>query len=627
MCSRTFPLGLNAPNKKLLMTGNDAVARGALEAGVRVVTGHPGGPVTDIVSNLGKMAEELGMSVGWCPNENVAVEEGIGASLAGQRALVVFKDVGLNACFDRIMAVSRAGCEGGLVFVVGDGFKNSPDRQDSRLLTAASELMTLEPTTPQNAKDLTVRAFEFSEQLGLPVFLRMYDGLCGMRTDVTLGEIAALRRTPALNKTLSSKYISCGPVSQERYGILRAKQAEMMEMATQLGMDRLDMVDGEIAVIASGFMYNVVIDTLKLLELKDKISILRINTIHPLPDKLIIKLLERSKKVVIVEDLDPYVERHVKSLAGDMEKRVEILGKLTGDISPNFEVTFNTLKQVFGRLLGLEEAVRPALAVDPSLLVERQPNLCPGCLYYANIHALKLAMNEVSRGRYVAVADGGCFLFTTALPMKPFDALYHLGSSIGVACGLVKAGVQEPVIAFVGDGGLFHSGLQALADVVWNNLKVSILIADNQGEYTTGGQPTIGTGINADGKPRKIIAAEELAKGVGAEFVKVVDAKDLKASVEAIKEAVRFEGPAFVVLRGPCAVEEERRLEERGLCREPVRIDRNTCVYPDCALCLDFGCPSIIRSLKPYVDATCIGCQLCVQVCPHGAMSQAGDEE
>jgi indolepyruvate ferredoxin oxidoreductase alpha subunit len=604
---------------ELFLTGNEAIARGAVEAGVNVVTGHPGAPVTDIVTNLARVSDNLGISVSWCPNENTAFEEALGASLAGLRSMVVFKDVGLNACLDRFMAASRAGIRGGLVVVVGDGMNATPDRQESRPFFAMAQLVTFDPSNPDEARRMVGKAFEISTRLELPAVIRVYDRVCNMRALIKPKEIGPSIRTPRFDRTLSSKYISWGQTSKERFAVLKSKQDEMQKLTQEAGFDRLEM-RGELGVVASGFCYPMVQDALDVLDCPDRFSLLKIGTIHPLPINMIERFLTTTSRVLVVEDMDPYVEGCILRLVRKLDRKVEISGKLSGDIQEIGEISIDDITNALAKLGGLKLPHRPSQ--KEALLLDRGVQMCPGCLYWGSLYALRKAVKEFSAGKYVGVSDSACAICTTLRPYKVFDAMYHFGSSIGVASGLARSGLREPVVAVLGDGAFYHSAMMGLLDAVWNNAKMTVLLLDNMGEYAPGGLPDPGSGRNADGKPARIVKVEDVAKGMGVEFVKVIDGEDISATIEVLKAALGSKGLAVVVARGHCATEAQRILEERGVVRKPAKLDENLCIYPTCTECLDLACPSIILGPhKPYIDETCIGCSLCTQVCPPHAIS------
>lgn len=533
---------------KAVLTGNQAILRGALESGVTVISSYPGGPVTNILEEAAEISSELGLYVEWSTNEKVALEVGIGASLAGQRALVAFKDVGLNAAYDTFMAASRAGCRGGLVLVVGHDGATSPDMQDCRYSVEMAHLLALDPANPQEAKDMTATAFELSERFELPVVIMPSSHICYGTGEVEFGELKKCKSEPFFLRDKSSyRYISVGPTATERLSWLHRRLIEMEAEVQRLKFNDVYLTDSDFGVIVAGHLYNSLTECLRELGLDGKISILKLGSIHPLPTDKILHFLYHVKRALILEELEPYLESRILSLIGASNLGVKIDGKLTG------AVPIAGFRKMNASLI--KNIIADSLALPLSELVKEETSklsLCPGCLHRNALYAVKEAVKELGEDDCIITGDQGCSLLLSLEPDRIIDTEYHMGSSIGVAHGLVKGGIKVPVIAAIGDSAFFHNGVSALINAVYNNVDITVLVLDNSITAMTGLNPNPSSGVRADRTRAKIIKIENIARGCGVEFVKVVDPRNMTEMIDALKEAIKFKGVSVVVARGPC---------------------------------------------------------------------------
>jgi len=623
----SHPVAVDDPGRRVLLMGNEAIARGAVEAGVVVATAYPGTPSSEIGNTLSRVAEDAGLYFEWSANEKVAFEVAFGASMCNQRGFVAMKHVGLNVALDVINPVSLRGVKGGLVFVSTDDPSQHSSRteQDNRWLAKQNCVPVLEPSSPQEAKDYTKYAFGLSERAGLPVMLRTVTRLSHMRSDVTLGEIKKPEREAEFDWEGFSYRVAGFEKLFRRHGERHEKLDRVQEEFEALDLNELKLDGGEkLGVVGVGFSFSYVIDAIRKLGVTDDVAYLKLATPHPLPNGLLGKLVKGVKRVLIVEEVDPFVELHVKALAKDVAPRVKIMGRMSGHLPREGELSPMILDETISRLLRIKRAPvkRGKLeAKTKELLFDRMLTLCAGCPHRASIYALKKAVTAVKGDLKGVVVNGdiGCYGLAHAPPMSFEDTYFCMGASIGVSQGMARVGIDT--IAWIGDGTFFHAGIPALINAVYNGAPIKIVVADNGTIAMTGFQPTPQSGKTAMGKPARKISVEEIARAAGVEHIEVVDANDLEAAEGAFKRMLEAEGVALVVARRLCATEALRAMRpERPV---PYVVDESAC--NGCRVCLSqFGCPSLAWSGEDgaaRIDQTiCTGCGVCAQVCPSGAI-------
>jgi indolepyruvate ferredoxin oxidoreductase, alpha subunit len=630
---RELTISSDAPGQKLFVLGNEAIARGAIEAGVQVAAAYPGTPSSEILGTLAGVANEVGMYVEWSTNEKVAFEVALGASICGVRAMASMKHVGVNVAHDPLMTASHIGARGGLVLVVADDpwAWSSQNEQDSRYVALQGFIPVLEPSSVQEAKDMTADAFRLSEEFGQMFMLRSVTRIGHGRGDIVLGEISRERRKGSFEKNLDRlAYVPRGarinkPLMLERFE--RIKKA-----VDTLTYNQLQTVKGaRLGIIACGLSYSYTLEALTWLDLGDRVSLLKIGTPHPLPEELIIRLLNSVEEVLVVEELDPFVELHVKAIVGERNLPVRVHGK---DVVPRIgELSARKVSEAIAGLNGCKLPVDFA-ALDrleqegAPLLPSRPPALCPGCSHRASFRAITAAAQKVAREYGQGVepiypGDIGCYTLALNPPQYAVDTCICMGGGFGVANGMAHV-VDAPIVAHLGDSTFFHSGIPPLINAVYNKANITMVVLDNSATAMTGFQPHPGTGQTATGDDAIAVKAEDVARACGVQFVEVVDPFDLPTATEAIERAIRFQGPALVVCRGPCATIELRQKRQAGERVVPFRIDQDRC-NPRCNACIKLlGCPAIVReSDKKVIDAAlCTGCSLCAQVCPYKAIVQ-----
>lgn len=572
---------------KQLLLGNAAVARGAYEAGVKVVSSYPGTPSTEITEETVKFEE---VYCEWAPNEKVAAETAIGASIAGARAMSCCKHVGLNVMADPVFTVSYTGVNGGLVFCVADdpGMHSSQNEQDSRHYAEASKIMMLEPSDSAECKDFTALAFELSEQFDTPVFMRLTTRVSHSQSLVELKE----RTDTGLKDYVKApnKYVMTPANAIKRHVNVEKRMADIKTYAETSPLNKTEINGSDIGIITSGITYMYAREALG-----DNANYLKLGIAYPLPEKTILDFAASCKTVYVLEELDPVIENHCKALG------IPVKGKelftLLGEYSPNM------IRNV---ILGEETE---ELSADP--VPVRPPVMCAGCPHRGTFYVLKKLGLTVS-------GDIGCYTLGSAAPLSSIDTTICMGASVSAAHGMAKARGNEfakKLVSVIGDSTFIHSGITGLIDIVYNKGINTVIILDNSITGMTGHQDNPTTGKTIRGEATKQIDLELLAKAVGIDSIRIADPFDVKEFEKVVKEETAKDEPSVIIAQRPCAL--LKSVKYTGHC-----VITDAC--KNCKQCLKAGCPAIsVRDGKPFIDATqCNGCGLCINICPFNAITK-----
>ena len=604
--------------ERLLLLGNEAIVRGALEAGVSLAATYPGTPASEIGDRFYEISRQTELIFEYSVNEKVALEVAAGAASTGVRAMASMKHVGLNVAADALITLGYVGVRGGLVVVTADdpSLFSSQNEQDNRYYARMAGLPMFEPTSPQEAKDMTKAAFALSEELGLPVLLRTTTRVNHTRGPVTLGEMAPRPGKGHFVKDPFSQ-VMVPAVAREAHARLLAKQARVRERAETSPFNTLTGA-GPWGIATSGVAAAYVEDAILELNLTDRVTLLKLGFTYPLPEKLMTDFLGRVERVLVVEELEPLLEDGLKAIAQSRGLTLPIQGKGEGLFSRLYEYQPALVRQVMAKFFGVAaEAQTPPAPAElwGSELPDRPPNLCPGCPHRAMYYAVKMALKDLGR-EGIFPTDIGCYTLGLLPPLSMADYLICMGSSISTAAGISRA-TGQTVVAFIGDSTFFHAGLTGLANAVHNGHDFLLVILDNGTTAMTGHQPHPGVTMVPSGYPGKPINLEGIVRALGVEQVWKVNPLKYKESLAATKEAVESRGLRVLISQSPCFLYEARITGKKRKARFQVKDECG-----DCRHCLDyFGCPAM--SVKPGTEPTqmlidhdlCSGCAFCVQFC------------
>ncbi|MDR2943982.1 MAG: indolepyruvate ferredoxin oxidoreductase subunit alpha [Methanosarcinales archaeon] len=599
---------------KEYMLGNAAIARGIREAGVGVVSGYPGTPSSEIVDIL-RAQKDRDYYLEWSVNEKVAVEVAIGAAFAGARSIVTMKHVGLNVAADPLMTVCFAGTKGGLIILAADdpSFHSSQNEQDTRRYAQFAQIPCFDPATLQDAKDMIAYAFDFSERFETPVLFRPTTRISHGKSSIELGEIKPNANQADFVKD-PSRMVMMPNFARPRHTASIERQKPMAEDLEKSPWNVLELCDdSEIGVISSGIASVYAKEALHALGINA--SFLKI-TAYPMPDNLILTLLRKCAKVLIVEELEPVVEEHVRILAQQNQITTEIIGKnpVPRVNELNFEICRDVMASVF-----TEQADSPARTVsNPPILPNialppRPPALCIGCSHRSAFQVIK----EVFGKNAIFPSDIGCY--TLGIHSGAVDTTICMGASISIASGIAHSGEKKAICCTIGDSTFLHTGVNSLMNAVYNNAKMTVAILDNRITAMTGHQPNPNTGSTAVGVDSLPVSLETICAAVGTRFIRAVDAYDYEALKIAFREAKNFDGVSVVIVQQACAIVARKA----GVRRNPFAVLPEKC--KGCRKCVNFGCPAIGFDKKDavaVVNSQCIGCGVCAQICPFDAICE-----
>ncbi len=591
----------NAPGARLFVLGNEAIARGAIEGGVRVVASYPGTPSSEITETLVTNAGAAEIYAEWSVNEKVALEVAMAAAISGLRSLAIMKHVGVNVAHDPLMSASYMGL-GGLVLISADdpGQWSSQNEQDNRILARQAYVPVLEPATGQEAKDMMAAAFRLSEQFGQMFMLRSVTRIGHARSDIVLGEIDRDRKQGKLVKDY--RRLVCLPANfRNNRRLVVARMAKIAAAADGLPFNELTLKNGaKLGVIASGISYGYAVEAIRWLGLEDRVSVLKIGTPYPLPAGLTKKLLEAVPEVLVAEELEPFVEDAVKVVAKDNDIAVKIHGK---DILPLVgELSTRIVTEGLSKLTSAKPPVDFAeidkiRAEVAGLLPVRPPTMCAGCPHRGSFYAINVAIRRYQQAtgvEPVRTGDIGCYALGANPPLNADDVAVCMGGAFGLANGFAHV-LDAPVIAHLGDSTFFHSGIPPLINAVYNKSNFTMVVLDNSTTGMTGFQPHPG----ASGDVATDIKIEDIARASGIKFVEVVDAFDLTGLIDVMERAIKFEGPSVVVSRRLCNIIDAREKRKEGVKTVPYEVDKDKCVAGTAPAC-QATCPLHI-DIRGYV--------------------------
>jgi len=627
---RIKPIFADAAGERILALGNQALARGAIEAGVQLATGYPGTPATEIVETLLAASPLFGFQAFWAVNEKVAFDAATGASFAGARSLVAVKHVGVNVLADSLLQINHIDIAGGLVLVAVDdvGGMSSNNEQDSRYYAEFAEIPCLEPATLDEARVFVKNAFDISEAMQVPVMVRSVNRLSHLTSGMHLGEIAA----PAKKPYFDNSRTWVGFPSLEPHRRLREKIKQASQALEPYGFNKLEQhAEYDIAIIAAGFTVNYAAEALRMLGLAGRVTLLGVRTANPQPTGLFREVIAHASKIVVVEDVNWHLESALLETIADAGSQAKVFGRRSGDLPPVGETTVDTLLALLGNLFpGTAPAVDETLSGITSEIRAKLPrrgiNFCAGCPHRGSYYALSKAIKSLGLEDNIAVVgDIGCYTLGIWEPFNLLKSMTSMGASMGTASAIAQLSPEQKTLAVIGDSTLFHAGQPGLLQIALNQAPVTVVVTDNRVTAMTGTQPTASTDLDLRGGTDHSVKIEDLARAYGFEHIFVGDAYNIPQMFSLFRKALAIDAPSMVIARRECALAEQTL----PLIQTRARVRSRKCT--GCMECIDnFGCPALQvqensatgDANKVFVDANlCVGCGECKYVCPEDAIT------
>jgi indolepyruvate ferredoxin oxidoreductase alpha subunit len=596
-------------NTLQLLSGNEALALGAYHSGVQVAAAYPGTPSTEILENLSRFKD---IYAEWSTNEKVAMEVVMGASYAGARAMASMKHVGLNVASDPFIAVALTGIIGGLVVITADDpqIHSSQNEQDNRHYARLAKVPMLEPSDSQEVYDLMGYAFDISEEFDTPVLIRTTTRIAHSKSVVKVNRSRKVKNPNPTFHHNPKKYIMLPVNAIPRHELVEKRMLKLADYTEKFPMNQVIWNKKKLGVVASGVAYQYA------REVFPDASFLKLAMTWPLPQKMIKDFAEKVDKLIVVEELDPFLQDNIKSMG------VKVSGKefipMVGELNTRIVTESST-----GAGL-LPESEMEGFIPQAKGLPRRPPLLCPGCPHTGIYFVLNsmgqrsklMDAKEPQEPKLIVTGDIGCYTLGAYPPLYVLDTTACMGAGIGQALGMERAGVKSKVVAVIGDSTFLHSGITGLVDAVYNEGHITILILDNHTTAMTGHQEHPGTGISAQGKETTIVDIESLCRGIGVKDLKVINAFDVKALRDGLRDSLGKPEVSVIIVRGACAVQVKKRANPR-------KVDKDKCI--NCGTCLKLGCGAIQSADgKVFIEPTlCAGdiCGVCEQLCPQKAIS------
>ena len=595
------------------LMGNEAIALGALAAGVNVVAGYPGTPSTEVLETVAKRKAD-DVYVEWSINEKAAMEVAAGAAYSGARAMVTMKQVGLNVASDPLMSLEYIGVKGGMVVMVADdpGPISSQTEQDTRTFAQFSKLPCFDPSSVAEAYEMVQEAFELSERLGTPVFFRATTRVDHGYESIEVADPSEWRHnSPEGFVKDPSRWVIFPRLSVVNHAKIEARNAQLSQDFSEYRRNSVEPEAGECqrkGIATHGINYAYVCENL---DESNRPRVLRVATPFPFPEQRAVEFLQGLDEVLCVEELDPVIERQLTYVCGKYGLDVRIRGKLTGDVAPSGENTVESVGAAIASFLDLDAPAAPAADPDTPTLPVRPPVLCAGCPHRASFYAVKCAM----KGRKtIYCGDIGCYTLGNAAPLDMVDTCLCMGAGINIAQGVYHTEPDTACFAFVGDSTFFASGITGTINAFYNQANMTLVVLDNSTTAMTGHQPHPGTGRTMMGEVVQKVSIEAVLRGIGLTVVETVDPLDHKLAVETVRRVADEPGVKAIIFKSPCVVLARPQAHST--------VDPAKCV--GCQRCVkQLGCPGLVpRDGKVVIDdSLCTGCTLCEQVCPFGAIS------
>ncbi len=595
-------------NNRQLLSGNEALAIGAYHAGVQVATAYPGTPSTEILENMARFKD---IYAEWSTNEKVAMEVAMGAAYTGTRSMVSMKHVGLNVASDPFMAASYTGVIGGLVIICADDpqIHSSQNEQDNRHYARLAKIPMLEPTDSQDAYQLIINAFDISEAFDTPVMLRSTTRISHSKSVVNVNRSRSVKNESAAFYFNQQKYIMLPVYAIPRHTAMEERLVKLAEYVETFPLNQVIKGKNKLGIVSSGIAYQYA------REVFPDASFLKLTMTWPLPEKMIKKFADSVERLIVVEELDPFLEQNIKSMG------IHVTGK---EFIPAVgELNTRIVTESSDEAGLLPDSEKDDILPPAEGLPRRPPLLCPGCPHTGIYFTLSnlgqrsklVGSKEPQEPKLIVTGDIGCYTLGAYPPLSVLDTTACMGAGIGQALGMEKSGVKSKVVAIIGDSTFMHSGITGLVDAVYNDGHITIIILDNRTTAMTGHQEHPGTGVSAQGEETYAVDIENLARGIGVKDIKVIDAFDTKALRDGVKDSLDRPEVSVIIVRGACVMRVRKR-------ENPRKVDVEKC--NQCNYCLRLGCPAI-QSVdgQVFIEPTlCAGdiCGVCEQICPQQAI-------
>lgn len=592
--------------KTELLMGNQAIALGAIHAGVNVVTGYPGTPSSEIIETIAKRNDGH-INIEWSINEKSALEVGAGAAYAGAKTLVTMKQVGLNVASDPLMSLAYVGVKGGMVIVSADdpGPISSQTEQDTRSFASFAKIPVFDPSSPEEAYTMIQDAFKFSAKYKTPVLFRPTTRVCHACSSITYDEEYRMKVPEGFIKD-TKKWVIFPKTSYLNHLKIEKRNKELCTVLSNYKENKI-IGNGKMGIATSGISYLYTREVLS--KNNDNTEILKIATAFPFPEKLALEFLEGLDEVMVIEELDPVIERALIYLCGKYNLNIKIHGKLDNNVTNAGENTAESVRIILNNYLG-EHSQNISVVTTKELHI-RPPVLCAGCPHRGSFYAVK----QATKGKKAVFSgDIGCYTLGNAMPLDMVDTCLCMGAGITIAQGLQKVEPDTLHFAFIGDSTFFASGITGVVNAVYNQNDIIIVILDNSTTAMTGHQPHPGTGKTVMGDITKKISIEKIFVAIGVSKIVVADPLNLKESVQAVKDVSDLKGVRAIIFKSPCVAVTNPH--------KPYIIN-DKCI--NCKKCInEIGCPAIVlKDGKPFIESNlCFGCSLCEQICPVSAITR-----
>jgi indolepyruvate ferredoxin oxidoreductase alpha subunit len=610
------------PGQKMLLLGNEAIARGAIEAGVAVASTYPGTPSSEISLQFFQVSQQSNLYFEYSTNEKVAMEVAAAAANSGVRSMCVMKHVGVNVAADALMTLAYVGVKGGMIVLTADDpyMFSSQNEQDNRFYARLSGLPMVEPSSVAEAKEMVGYAFEISEKLKEPVLFRTTTRINHSTGIVTLGKINSPKTKGDFVKD-PFNLVTVPAVSRKLHVQLLANIEKAQELSEASPYNFING-KGKWGIVCNGVSYNYASDAVKELKIADKIRLLRIGFSHPMPEKIIKAFLGKCEKVLVIEEGEPYMEEKTKAFAQEEGLTLPIRGKSKDLFTRLYEFNPAQVRENIAKFFELPytPVKKPDLSDIPEV-PQRPPNLCAGCSHRATYYAVKKAAEGLGT---IYPTDIGCYTLGVLPPLSTADFLLCMGSSVGTGCGFSTA-TDKKVISFIGDSTFFHSGIPGLINAVFNNHNFTLVILDNSTTAMTGHQPHPGVDMkdfNLDGYGR--VSIENVVRAIGVPHVAVIRPYRVNKSIETLKEAIEYPGVSVIISQEACTLYAQSLKKARG---KPFYINEKCKNHRECVN--ELACPAFyLEGQKVFINADlCTGCSVCAQICPEKAIVPVKSKE